>query len=193
MYGMVNKAVEEYVSTYFGEEKWEEIRQHSGVEVEVFISNEIYPDEVTYQLLASASHVLGISEASILESLGEHWILKTGRESYGAMLDSCGSTFLEFLQNLPNFNSHLTLIFPRLNLPRLVISDATDSSVCVHYYARREGSQPFVLGLIRGLGKRFKLRTQVKREQAEGPGATHDVFSIQWSAAPASRARSVAA
>ena len=40
MYGMVNKAIEEMVCMHHGEEMWERIMSKSGVDVDVFISNE---------------------------------------------------------------------------------------------------------------------------------------------------------
>ena len=46
MYGMVNKAVEDMVCMHHGEEAWEQIKSKAGVDVEVFVSNEGYPDEV---------------------------------------------------------------------------------------------------------------------------------------------------
>ena len=39
MYGIVNKAIVDLVTTNFGQEKWEEILLKSGVEVDFFISN----------------------------------------------------------------------------------------------------------------------------------------------------------
>ena len=62
MYGLVNKAVEELVVSNFGEDKWELIKSKAGVDVDVFISNESYPDSMTYDLVGAASEVLGAAE-----------------------------------------------------------------------------------------------------------------------------------
>ncbi|MBA6339353.1 heme NO-binding domain-containing protein, partial [Colwellia sp. BRX8-7] len=44
MYGMVNKAVEDMVCMQFGEPVWEDIKSCAGVDIDVFMSNEAYPD-----------------------------------------------------------------------------------------------------------------------------------------------------
>jgi hypothetical protein len=48
MYGMVNKALEDMVVERFSEDAWERIKAEAGVDIDVFISNEGYPDEITY-------------------------------------------------------------------------------------------------------------------------------------------------
>ena len=60
MYGMVNKAVEDMVCMQFGEPVWEDIKSCAGVEIDVFMSNEAYPDKMTFQLVNAASEVLKI-------------------------------------------------------------------------------------------------------------------------------------
>ena len=69
MYGMVNKAVEDMVTTRFGEDTWEKIRTRAGIDVEVFISNEAYPDDVTYRLVGAASEELNLKPEEVLEEL----------------------------------------------------------------------------------------------------------------------------
>ena len=79
MYGMVNKAVEDMVVMHHGEPVWEQIKAKAGVDVDVFMSNESYSDDVTYNLVAAASEVLEVPADQILIGFGEHWILHTAR------------------------------------------------------------------------------------------------------------------
>ena len=39
MYGIVNKAIEDLVIANFGEDKWEAIKERSGINIDFFISN----------------------------------------------------------------------------------------------------------------------------------------------------------
>ena len=55
MYGIVNKAIEDLVVANFGLAKWEAIRDRSGIEVDFFISNEAYDDEITFKLALAVS------------------------------------------------------------------------------------------------------------------------------------------
>ena len=107
MYGIVNKAVMEFVCLHHGEAVWERIRTHAGVEEEVFLSNEGYPDDMTYGLVASAAELLDAPADVILHAFGEHWMRKTAVDNYGQMLDAGGSTFPGFLSNLSNFHTRV--------------------------------------------------------------------------------------
>lgn len=180
MYGLVNKAVEELVVTNFGEEQWERIKVKAGVTEEVFISNESYPDEMTYQLVGAASEVLGIPAEGILEAFGEHWVLNTAMKGYGAMMTSCGSSLPEFLINLPNFHTRVAMIYPNLQPPRFSCSDIGENSLQLHYFSHRQGLKHFVIGLVKGLGKLYKTPCQCECLTSCDNGADHDIFLVSW-------------
>lgn len=38
MYGIVNKSIQDLVIANFGEQKWEAIRERSGIDIDFFIS-----------------------------------------------------------------------------------------------------------------------------------------------------------
>lgn len=180
MYGMLNRAVEEVIRHNYGEAKWEEIRNEAGVDVEVFMSNEAYPDEITYRLVGAASRLLGIPADTILMRLGEHWILHTAQEGYSGLMQAAGRNLPEFLGNLPNFHARLTMIFPRLQPPRFQCTDIGDSRLLLHYYSNRQGLAPFVVGLLQALGKRFDTTVTARQIADKCQGADHDVFEITW-------------
>jgi len=183
MYGMVNKAIEEMVCMHHGEEAWEKIKELAGVDTDVFISNEGYPDEITYKLVGAASESLGAPAEAILEAFGEHWILHTAREGYGGLMQAGGNTLPEFLTNLPNFHSRVILMFPKLQPPRFECSEITDNSLNLHYFTHRPGLSHFVIGLVRGLGKMFETPVEVTLSESKDNGADHDVFAVDWTPA----------
>ena len=80
MYGMVNRALESMVCKDYGEPTWEAIRQAAGVDVEIFVNNQSYDDDVTYRLVAAASKTLDLPSATILEAFGVYWVLHTAVE-----------------------------------------------------------------------------------------------------------------
>jgi hypothetical protein len=180
MYGLVNQAVEDLVVTNFGDDKWEEIKSKAGVDVDVFISNESYPDDMTYDLVSAASEVLGASAHDILVSFGEHWVLKTAAQSYGPMMKSAGASLKEFLINLPNFHTRVQMIYPKLQPPRFECSDVGDMSLKLHYLTHRPGLTSFVIGLVQGLGKLYETEVTVEAVEKKADGADHDVFTVSW-------------
>lgn len=180
MYGMVNKAVEEMVLLHFGSDTWEEIKRAAGLDLEMFISNNGYADEVTYQLVGAASKILNLPTEQILHAFGEHWVLKTAEEGYGYLMAAGGSSLGEFLNNLPNFHARVSLIFPNLQPPIFRVSDVTTESLHLHYFSHRPGLQPFVEGLLSGLAKRFQTHARISVLQNREQGADHGVFLVEW-------------
>jgi hypothetical protein len=181
MYGLVNRAVEKLVCSRFGEPAWERIKARAGVDAEFFASNESYPDSVTYNLVGAASAELGLPAEAILEAFGEYWVLEVAPAGYGAMLDSAGRTIPDFLENLPHFHTRVAMIFPNLQPPRFETSDRTPDSLSLHYHSARAGLEPFLVGILRGLGKRFQVAVEITHVTRRNEGADHDVFRVVWS------------
>ena len=184
MYGMVNKAVQDLVVTQFGQEKWNEIKRKADIDVEAFVAMSTYPDEVTYKLVGAASEVLGLPADKILEAFGEYWILYTAKEGYAELLDISGSTFVEFLQNMDDLHGRIRLGFPKLKPPVLECREISEDSMRLHYHTDREGLAPMVVGLLKGLGKRFDTPIEVIHDKVRGQENDHDEFLIRFKELP---------
>ena len=128
--------------------------------------------------------VLKMPADKILTGFGEHWVLHTAQDGYGGLMAAAGKTLPEFMRNLPNFHSRMTMIFPKLQPPHFECSDITDRSLNLHYYSHRKGLAPFVVGLMQGLGKRFKTPVMVRQAAVKDQGADHDIFEVNWVPAP---------
>jgi len=180
MYGMVNRALEHMIKAGFGEDAWEKVKEEAGVDIEVFVSNSGYPDDVTYKLVKACSQILRMTQEQVLFEFGRHWILKTAPDGYGELLNAGGRTLPEFLQNLPNFHSRISLLFPHLQPPRFSCSEATDRSVRLCYRSNRAGLAPFLMGLLDGLGEMFHSPVRVHQEVFRGAQFDYDVFKVEW-------------
>lgn len=180
MYGIVNKAIEELVISNFGEEKWEAIKIRSGVDVDFFISNEPYDDEITYKLAGAVSEEMDMPVSNVLQAFGEWWILKTGKEKYGGLMETGGPTLRDFLINLPVFHSRIMLIYPKLTPPEFKTSHIEAQSIHMHYFSKRQGLQEFVRGLFTGLGKMYSTPLEIELIQSREDGSDHEVFKVSW-------------
>lgn len=181
MYGIVNKAIEDLVRENFGDDLWENVKRSSGVDIDFFLSNEPYDDEITYKLAESVSVHAGISLDAVFTTFGEWWVLRTGKEKYGGLMEAGGKSLKEFLVNLPVFHNRVMLIYPKLSPPEFRVSDATDNSVCVHYHSKRKGLQEFVRGLLQGLGKMYKTPVVIDLIASRAAGNDHEIFRVTWS------------
>ena len=183
MYGLVNKAIEQMVCRDHGEAIWQAIKREAGVEVEAFVSNAAYPDDVTYRLVGAASKVLHMPAEEILNGFGEYWVLHTALESYGPLMRAHGKTAREFLLKLPQFHARVQMIFPELRPPEFECTDVTEHALVLHYRTSRPaGLEPFVAGLLRGIGEMFDTPLTIRLLEDRATGADHSVFHVSWAA-----------
>lgn len=180
MYGIVNQAIEDLVKANFGEERWEKIVERSGLEIDFFISNEPYDDSVTFRLAGAICEEMNMTMDQVLQAFGEWWVLKTGKEKYGGLMEAGGSTLKEFLLNLPMFHNRIMLIYPKLTPPEFRISNQEENSVHVHYYSKREGLQEMVRGLLSGLAKMYNTPARIELLQSRQSGHDHEIFKVSW-------------
>ncbi|NME67960.1 heme NO-binding domain-containing protein [Flammeovirga aprica] len=180
MYGIVNKAIEGLVTTNFGEEKWEKILEESGVDHDVFSTNEIYDDKITFDLAIAASEVLGISVSDVLIAFGKYWVLTTAKKHYGSLMETGGETLKEFFVNLPNFHSRVMLLYPNIQPPEFDVEYIGESEMKLKYFSQREGLTDFVHGLILGLGEAFDIEVETHLIQGRKDGLPYDEFSVKW-------------
>ncbi|AMA50580.1 MULTISPECIES: heme NO-binding domain-containing protein [Flavobacterium] len=180
MYGIVNKAIQDLIISNFGEQKWNEIRNKSGINQDYFISGQSYDDDVTYKLANTTAKELNTTIDEVLTTFGEWWVLKTTQEKYQGLMESGGTSLKDFLINLPLFHNRVMLIYPNLTPPEFKVSDISEKSLNLHYFSVREGLQAFVKGLIQGLSISFKTPVKIKVIKSRNKGDTHEIFNISW-------------
>lgn len=180
MYGLLNKAIEDLVVTNFGESQWKEICKEAGLPDEPFISMQVYPDQVTFDLVGAASKVLKLSPEDVMRTFGEFWTLYTAKEGYGDLMQQCGKTLPEFLQNLDTLHTRVGMMMPDLKPPSFACENIESNSLDLHYKSTREGLDPVVEGLIIGLGKMLGQEASIKRIVSREDGASHSVFRVEW-------------
>jgi hypothetical protein len=178
MYGLVNKAIAGLVCDRFGIESWMTIKAKAGIDVDIFISMDAYDDNISFKLVDAASEVLGIPTDHVLETFGEYWVLYTAKEGYGPMLQMAGNNLLTFLQNLDHLHAHVGFSLPQLRPPSFWCTDVTAQTIRLHYASGRIGLAPMVIGLLKGLGKRFNEAIEIEHVQRHDQGASHDEFLI---------------
>jgi len=154
MYGMINRGIEDFVVLSAGVDTWYQIKQHANVNVGEFLDSSLYDDETTYDLVASASAVLGISAEEVLRAFGRHWILYTGREGWAAVFDLAGDNLVEFINGLDSMHARVQIAMPEARMPHFSVVEK-DEHMELTYRSPREGFAPMVLGLLEGLAEQF--------------------------------------
>lgn len=181
MYGLVNRAIQQMVCTHHGEETWERIKAKADLaDLDFFSTYQAYPDDVTHRLVAAASEELGLSAAEIMQAFGEYWITYTASEGYEELLASTGGSLPEFLDHLDTMHARAGLAFPQLQPPSFRCQHAEDRSMELEYRSKRQGLAPMVLGLLHGLGRRFRTPVAVEQTASRDRGDGQDLFRIRY-------------
>lgn len=178
MYGLVNKALAQMVVSIHGAHAWETIKTRADVDVDVFVSMDSYPDEVTYKLVGAASDVLGDPPEALLEAFGEYWTLYTSQSGYGDYFRVGGTRLADFLANLDHLHARVGLIYPSMCLPSFTVEKLDDDNLLLHYRSERDGLAPMVVGLVKGLGKLFKERLTIEQVASRSPGKPTATFHV---------------
>ena len=180
MYGIVNKAIQDLVITNFGTAVWEKVKITSNVDIEYFLSNEPYDDDITFKLAAAVAEEMNLSVSDVFIAFGEWWILKTTKEKYGSMLQAGGENLREFLINLPTFHNRIMLMYPKLTPPEFKVSDVEATSLHIHYFSKRQGLQEFVRGLLQGLGILYDTPIKILLLQSKTDSSDGEIFKVSW-------------
>ncbi len=179
MYGLINSALQGMIREQFGEEQWEKVLAASGVPEDSFLAMRSYDDSITYDLAGAASAVLGAPVEACLEMFGEYWVKETAGKTYGSLMDAAGGDLVEFLNNMNALHDRITGTFVNYVPPQFEVESLDENRHRIHYISQREGLTPFVVGLLKGLAKRFDTRLDI--EQMEAVAVTsgeHTIFEV---------------
>lgn len=165
MMGMILQALPEMLGAHFGTDVWERVRARAGLEEETFLSTDVYPDERFSVLLSAAAAELRLSPGVVAELAGEAFASGGMMRVFGPILRAAGDTFPEVLQNLGALHSRVgsSVGTP----PELVCTRSGPGEAELRYRSSRTYMGPFLVGTLRGLGKRFGQDVDVEIRSAE--------------------------
>ena len=155
VYGLINRAIEELVRSSGDPGLWDTVRARADVAIDYFEGMEVYDDEITSRLVTAAAHELGTTSDELLERFGRYWIVYTGAEGWGPILDGHGNSVLEVLENLDDLHLRLSSSMPHLRAPRFEVVGSSPDRIDVRYRSERDGLASMVTGMLRGLAERF--------------------------------------
>jgi len=178
MHGMIHQAARELCLEVVGARGWEELLDSVGLRND-FRAAESYPDEQTFSLVAAIADKVQLSLEDTLRAFGRYWIRYADKSAHGAIMGMSGSSMAEFLGNLDQMHASIQRAMPDTTMPSFRLLDASSEALEVEYISKREGLEPFVLGLLEGLMDRFR-EPGMASWRAEGE---RRLFSVRFAAA----------
>lgn len=151
MYGLVNRALQRFICSSYGEAAWIEIAQASGLRLEEFEPLFPYPDDLTDTLVAMAALRLRQGSDELLEDLGTFLVSHPSYEAARRLLRFGGSDFIEFLQSLDELPDRARLALPGLDFPRISVDMPRPGRTVLVCGRGLPGFSRVLTGLLRGL------------------------------------------
>jgi len=176
MYGMIHKAARSYAIEQLGEAFWDAFARQHGLTDADFVIGENYPDEVTLGVVAALAEVMKTPLEDFLEAFGRHWIAFARTGAYANMMAVAGADLPAFIGNLNRMHAGLAAAMPGSQMPQFFVLDDTPQALQLRYVSQRQGLEPFVVGLLRGLCAMFAVEADVAHAPHVGTG----VFEIRY-------------
>lgn len=121
MHGLVNCAIQGFVTDTCGLPAWDRVTRTSGTGFARFEAMELYDDHVTARLLGAVERVLGKPLSRILEDIGS-WLVASGRPgTVRRLLRFGGEEFEEFLHSLGDLPGRTRLAVEGFDLPAIEV------------------------------------------------------------------------
>lgn len=127
MHGIVNRSIQEFVRSTYGERAWRDACRNAQIDERGFHLARTYPDESTLELFSIAGAPLGKTAHEMVEDLG---IWLASRPALARLLRFGGSDFSQFLLSLPELPGRLRMVVPGLDLPPVTVTQ-DGQSYCV--------------------------------------------------------------
>ena len=116
MHGLMNRAIQCFLSDTYGAETWATVAEQAGIGREGFEAMMVYPDSVTESLLAAACRHLSKPRDALLEDIGI-WLVSV--ERLRRLMRFGGVDYHDFIDTLEELPGRAQLAVTDIGLPAL--------------------------------------------------------------------------
>ncbi len=162
MKGVILSCLADLVTEKFGEDKWKQCLERSGLDLhKTFFVAEDVNDETAVKVLESVCEVLEIPLDAAADAFGDYWVNEFAPRIYGAIYKGKKDA-REFLLAMDGVHLDATRSIPNAHPPRFDYSWESDNVMIMTYNSHR-GLIDILIGLVRGVGKRFGQHLEVTK------------------------------
>jgi len=151
MHGLINRAVQCFVTDTYGQDTWVEATRRADLESVEFEAMLIYDDEITPQLLDSVAQVLDRPREEVMEDIGTYLVSHPNVEALRRLLRFGGVTFVEFLHSLDDLPDRARLAVSDLNLPFIELRDHSPTRFSLVCQSEIAGYGHVMMGILRAM------------------------------------------
>lgn len=182
MHGLINKSLQTFLTESFGAAVWRDIARDSGVAQllgpDGFEAMQVYDDELTFAVLASAVSILRRPHECLLEDLGTFLISNERLEPLRRLLRFGGVSFTDFLYSLDDLQGRSKLAVPDLDLPELWVDESGAGQFTLTCQNCPPGFGHVMVGILRALADDYGALA-VLDHLGNGGGMSDEVITIE--------------
>ena len=151
MHGLINRAIQCFVTDSYGADKWVEAARVADLGFVEFESMLIYDDDITPALLDAVSFVLKRPRNDVMEDIGTYLVSHPNVEALRRLLRFGGVTFVEFLHSLDDLPDRARLAVSDLSLPRIELRDHAPGHFSLICQSPIAGFGHVMMGVLRAM------------------------------------------
>ena len=151
MHGLVNRAIQGFVSDSYGAGKWAEVARRADLDPPDFEAMLSYDDAVTPRVLDAVAAVLMRPEDEVLEDIGTYLVSHPKMEGLRRLLRFGGVSFVEFLHSLDDLPDRARLAVSDLCLPRIELREHGNQCFSLYCHSPVPGYGRVLMGVLRGM------------------------------------------
>lgn len=171
MYGLVNRALQRFLTESFGDEAWADIARAAGLRGDGFEPLLSYPDSLTRRILDAAAERLGQPAEDLLEDLGTFVVAHPSHEPARRLLRFGGADFADFLHSLDALPDRARLALPGLDFPSLRVDAAPPDCVLLTCGPGLAGFPQVLCGVLRGIADDYGALATIEQLPPEREAA----------------------
>ncbi|MCA0870101.1 heme NO-binding domain-containing protein [Seohaeicola saemankumensis] len=151
MHGLINRAIQSFVCTTYGQARWQQVTAAAGLGFSEFEAMLIYEDSQTTRVLDALSGELGRPPGEILEDIGTFLVSNPQMEALRRLLRFGGVTYVEFLHSLDDLPDRARLAVSDLDLPVLELREHAAGQFSLSCQPGLPGFGFVMMGILRAM------------------------------------------
>ncbi|MDG3040610.1 heme NO-binding domain-containing protein [Roseicyclus marinus] len=167
MHGMVNRALQGFLTTTYGPDVWAEVRGQAGLPFADFEAMLDYPDALTLACFEAACHVLHKPPNALLEDIGTWLVTDPHLEPLRRLMRFSGAGFVDFLHSLEELGDRGRLAMPDLDLPQIALDRHDAATFTIRARWSLPGIGPILMGCLRAMADDYGALALLRLEGIE--------------------------
>lgn len=151
MHGLINRAIQAFVTSTYGGDRWNEVMDQAGLGFRDFEAMLIYTDEQSNKMLSAMEMVIKRPLAEMLEDMGTFLVSNPQVESLRRLLRFGGVNYVEFLHSLDDLPGRARLAVSDLHLPGLELLEQAPGQFELVCQPGLPGYANVMVGILRAM------------------------------------------